>query len=149
MNLSVTADRTTAVARRFTVLSGIWVSGGSGSDAKNVLPVSAAGATLPRIDSTGGLTYTAFKSDGVVSVYRLPRGASTPVQIVDRTFPPFAGRFYDVSREGHTLVYTEVERPHGLFRVQEDGSERVRLENDARVPRPRIQVSLNSCRNSC
>ena len=135
MNLSVTADRTTAVARRFSVVTGIWISDGSGFDAENVLTASAAGATLPSIDSTGGLTYTAFKSDGVVAVYRLARGASTPFQIVDTTFPPFAGRFYDVSPDGHTIVYTEVERPHGLFRVQHDGSERVRLENDARVPR--------------
>ena len=135
MNLSVTADRTTAVARRFSVLTGIWISGGSGLDATNVLTESAAGAALPSIDSTGGLTYTAFKSDGVVAVYRLPRGASTPLQIVDRTYPPFAGRFYDVSPDGQTIVYTEVETPHGLFRVQGDGSERVRLENDARLPR--------------
>jgi Tol biopolymer transport system component len=135
MNLSVTADRTTAVARRFSVLTGIWISDGSGSHAHNVLTVSPAGATLPSLDSAGGLIYTAFRLDGVVAVYRLAPGASTPVQIVDRTFPPFAGRFFDVSPDGHTIVYTEVERPHGLFRVQPDGSGRVRLENDARLPR--------------
>lgn len=134
-NLSVTADRTTAVARRFSVLTGIWIGDGSGSHADNVLTVSYAGARLPTLDSAGGLTYTAFKLDGVVAVYRLARGASTPLQVVDRTYPPFAGRFYDVSPDGHTIVYTEVERPHGLFRVRHDGSERVRLENDARLPR--------------
>lgn len=135
MNLSVTADRTTAVARRFSVQTGIWISAAAGLDATNVLAESAAGATLPTIDSTGGLTYTAFKSDGVVAVYRLARGASAPLQIVDRTFPPFAGRFYDVTPDGQTIVYTEVETPHRLFRVQHDGSERVQLDNDARLPR--------------
>ena len=68
-------------------------------------------------------------------MYRLARGASTPFQVVDRAFPPFAGRFHDVSTDGRARVYTEVERPHGLFRVQHGGSERVKLQGDARVPR--------------
>jgi hypothetical protein len=48
MNLSLTGDRTTAVAKKFTRVSGIWISGPSGLEAEIKVPVSPAGAGLPR-----------------------------------------------------------------------------------------------------
>ena len=134
-NLSVTADRKTAVAKRFTRLSGIWVSTGSGADARIVVPPTAAGAALPTIDARGGITFTAFRPDGFSAIYHLAPGTSTPVQVVDRTAHPFGGRFHDVSSDGRTIVFSQVEPPGGLFKVQTDGSAPVRLvDADTRQP---------------
>jgi hypothetical protein len=136
MNLSVTADRNTAVAKRFTRLSGIWVSDASGGQAEIIVPASPAGAAHPRLDAAGGLTFSAVKADGVTAVYHLARGTSTPVQVVDRTTAPFATRIYDVSSDGRTIIYTDTATPHGLVRVQNDGSERHRIvESDVQEPR--------------
>ena len=135
-SMSLTADRTTAVAKRYTRSSGIWLSSASGADAEMRVPLSPAGAALPIVDAEGGLTFTAFKPDGVPAVYHLPRGASNPVQIVDRTMYPAAGFFHDVSSDGRTIVYVQMERPFGLYRIKNDGSERhTVLEGNARTPR--------------
>ena len=134
-SMSLTADRTTAVAKRYTRSSGIWLSSASGADAEMRVPLSPAGAALPIVDAEGGLTYTAFKPDGVPAVYHLPRGASNPVQIADRTMYPAAGFFHDVSSDGRTIVYGQMERPFGLYRVRNDGSDRVKLlEGNTRTP---------------
>ena len=66
--ISLTADRTTAVAKRFTRESGIWASSASGADSTVMVPLSPAGAAVPFLDAEGGLTYTAFKGDGVAAV---------------------------------------------------------------------------------
>ena len=135
-DLTVTADRATAVVKKFTRVSGIWTGVGSGQGAQLTVPVSPAGAALPSLDGRGGLTYTAFTASGVAAVYHLPQGSSTAVQVVDATAVPFAGQFYDVSSDGRTIVYTDVEPPHGLFKVRNDGSDRVRIvESDAGLPR--------------
>ena len=92
MNMSLTADRTTVVAKRFSRASGIWVSSGSGADAEVRVPLSPAGAAWPILDADGGLTYTAFRPDGSNAAYYSARGTSTTAQIVDRAlFPP--GRY--------------------------------------------------------
>jgi Tol biopolymer transport system component len=136
MNLSVTADRMAAVAKRFTRSSGIWLSDASGRQAEMIVPLSVAGAALPTLDAAGDLTYTAFTVDGSTSIYHVPRGTPTPFQIVETTVPPMGGRFYDVSSDGRTMVYTEVGAPYSLWRVQHDGSDRVRLvERDVGMPR--------------
>jgi Tol biopolymer transport system component len=133
MDLSVTADRTAGAVKKFTRVSGVWTSSGSGLEAQITVPVSPAGAALPTPDNGGGLTYTAFTTNGVAAVYYLARGASSPVQVVDVTPAPFAGRFHDVSPDGRAIVYSEADPPNGLFKVRNDGSERVRLvESDTR-----------------
>jgi serine/threonine protein kinase/Tol biopolymer transport system component len=135
-NMSLTADRKTAVAKRFTRASGIWVSSASGADAEVRVQLSPAGAALPILDADGGLTYTAFKPDGVNAAYQLVRGASTATQIVDRTPIPPAGAFLDVSSDGRTIVYAQMDRPNALYRVMNDGSGRVALvDADSRSPR--------------
>jgi Tol biopolymer transport system component len=135
-DLTVTADRATAVVKKFTRVSGIWTGVASGQGAQLTVPVSPAGAALPSLDGRGGLTYTAFTASGVAAVFHLPQGSSTAVQVVDATPVPFAGQFYDVSSDGRTIVYTDVEPPHGLFKVRNDGSDRVKLvESDAGLPR--------------
>ena len=135
-NMSLTADRTIAVAKRFSRSSGIWVSSGSGADAAVWVQLSPAGAANPILDTEGGLTYTAFKPDGVNAVYSLPRGTSTPAQIVDRTVFPPGGSWFDVSSDGRTIVYAQVDRPNALYRVMHDGSGRaVLVDADSRAPR--------------
>ena len=135
-DLTATADRGTAVVKKFTRVSGIWTGVGSGQDAQLTVPVSPAGAALPSLDGRGGLTYTLFTARGVAAVYHLPQGSSTAVQVVGATAVPFAGQFYDVSSDGRTIVYTDVDPPHGLFKVRNDGSDRVRIvESDAGLPR--------------
>ena len=135
-NISLTADRTTAVAKRFSRSSGIWVSNGSGADAKVSVPLSLEGAAFPILDTDGGLTYTAFKPDGGNAAYYLPRGTRTATQIVDRAIFPPGGTWLDVSSDGRTIVYTQLELPNALYRVGNDGAGRVRLvDADTRVPR--------------
>lgn len=135
-NLSVTASRTTAVVKRFTRMSGIWSSEASGAGAEMVIPVSPSGAGLPTLDAQGGVTYTAFKPDGVNAIYHLPRGATRPVLVVDATLPPFVGRNHDVSVDGSTIFYAASKPPYGLYRVQNDGSEPLQLvPGDTREPR--------------
>jgi len=135
-NMSLTADRATVVAKRFGRSSGIWVSTGSGAAAEVSVPLSPAGASYPILDTNGGLTYTAFKPDGSLAGYYLPRGTPMPAQIVDRAIFPPAGTWIDVSSDGRTIVYTELEPPHALYRIVNDGSGRVLLADaDTRVPR--------------
>jgi Tol biopolymer transport system component len=135
-NMSLTADRATVVAKRFGRSSGIWVSTGSGADAEVSVPLSPAGASSPILDTNGGLTYTAFTPDGSNAGYYLPRGSSTPAPIVDRAVFPPAGTWIDVSSDGRTIVYTQLDPPHTLYRVVNDGSGRVALvDADSRVPR--------------
>jgi hypothetical protein len=135
-NLSITADRASAVAKRFSRVSGIWVSDASGANAEMVVPASASGAAHPSLDAHGGLTYTAFKPDGINAVYQLARGAASATKIVDQTLAPFAGRSYDVSVDGKIIVHADIWPPFGLFRVEIDGSEPVAIvPADAREPR--------------
>jgi serine/threonine protein kinase/Tol biopolymer transport system component len=135
-NMSLTADRKTAVAKRFTRSSGIWVGSASGADAELRVRLSPAGAALPILDADDGLTYTAFKPDGVNAAYQLVRGMSTPTQIVDRTPIPPAGAWLDVSSDGRTIVYAQMDLPNALYRVMNDGSGRVALvDADSRSPR--------------
>ena len=89
-NMSLTADRTTVVAKRFSRASGIWVSSGSGADAEVRVPLSPAGAAWPILDADGGLTYTAFRPDGSNAAYYSARGTSTTAQIVEPSAFPRA-----------------------------------------------------------
>ena len=135
-HLSVTADRSTAIASKFSRLSGISVSGASGADTRIVIAASAAGAAQPVLDLAGGLTYTAFTAEGDAAIYRLPPEATSPIKIVDQTALPFAARLYDVSADGRTLIYAQFGPPHALIRVEHDRSEQVTLvESDVAEPR--------------
>ena len=135
-NMSLTADRTTVVAKRFSRASGIWVSSGSGADDEVRVRLSPAGAALPILDTAGGLTYTAFKPDGASAIYHLARGTSTPAQIVDRRCSPRAVPGSTSVPTAWTIVYAQLDWPNALYRVVNDGSGRVALvDADSRSPR--------------
>ena len=127
MNLSLTADGTTAVAHRFSRLSGISVSDASGRNTENRVPVSIAGAAHPRMDREGGLTYTALKTDGASGLYYLAPGSKAPVEVVVGMPPPFVVPFHDVSSDGQTIIFKQVAAPQGLFRVAKEGTQRQAL----------------------
>jgi serine/threonine protein kinase/Tol biopolymer transport system component len=137
MNLSVSADRATAVVKKYVRSSGIWESDASGHDGVVKVPMSQVGAATPLLDVDGGITYTAFRPDGTAAVYHLAPGAPAAFPIVERTAPPPAGRFCDVSSDARTIVCADARSPRGLFRVDKDGTNRVTLV-DRDVDSPRL-----------
>jgi Tol biopolymer transport system component len=135
MNLSLTGDRTTAIAKRFSRFSGISVSDGSGRNTEIRVPLSIAAAAHPRIDDAGGLTYTALTPDGGSRLYHLGPNGKVPVEVVEGMPPPFTVPFHDVSADGRTIIFKQLVEPQGLFRVDRDGDQLRLVESDVAIPR--------------
>lgn len=136
MNLSLTADRTTALAKRFSRVSGIWVSDAAGRSEQIAVPLSVAAAAHPKIDNAGGLTYLALKPDGAGALYYLPAGGKVPVPLVDTLPPPFVVPFHDVSADGRTIIYRQLAEPQALFVTDNSATQRRQLvESDVAIAR--------------
>ena len=134
-NVTVTADRRVAVATRVERRAGIWTSDTNGARLAARVPSSTAGAEQPFIDNEGALTYTAANREGWFSLHHLSPGSANPVVIANHVMygeDPAAGAMPPpaVTADGRTVVFTEMDAPWALFKVNTDGSNLVKIVED-------------------
>jgi hypothetical protein len=134
-SVSVTGDRRMAVATRVERRAGIWTSDTNGARLVARVPSSVAGAEQPFIDNEGALTYIAANREGWFSLYHLSVGSANPVVIANHVMygeDPGAGAMPPpaVTADGRTVVFTEMNAPWALFKVNMDGSNFVKIVPD-------------------
>jgi len=119
--ISVTADRSTAVATRTDRRSGIWLTDTFEKEGSIIVPETAARPSAPAIDNTGGIVYQAYAGYGVSVLYRLEPGATKPVVLGEYGY----GGGFATSADGQFAVFGRGNE--GLYRVNRDGTGLVTL----------------------
>jgi Tol biopolymer transport system component len=128
--VTITEDRGTALATRTERRSGIWLGSSSGEEGNLVVPETAAGATLPVVDISGGVVYAAQTGTNI-TLYRLAAGASKPIALAEIG----VGGSFTVSPDGAFIVFNSGRDDEPLYRVNADGTGRtVLVERNAAGP---------------
>ena len=117
--LSLDANRRVAIATRRTTQAGIWVGPSSGQELSEVVPESSANPRIGSVNNRGDVAYTADSFDGL-GIWILQAGRNKP-KLVARGYSPV------FLPSGDTLVFLDQAPRAGLYRVNIDGSNQVRL----------------------
>ena len=129
LNLNLARDRRTAVATHAERRTGIRMADVAARNVRVLVSENASAAGFPHVDDSGDLFYQARGSNGRFGLYRLAAGASQPSLIVSNVDE------HAVTRDGRTVIFVSADSPHGLDRVNGDGSGRFTLvEKDVYSP---------------
>jgi Tol biopolymer transport system component len=117
--LSLDANRRVAIATRRSPRAGIWVGPSSGQNLTELVQESSASPKIGSVNNRGDVAYTADSVDGT-AIWVLEAGRNKP-RIVARGYSPA------FLPSGDELVFLDQVPRAGLYRVNIDGSNRVRL----------------------
>ena len=117
--LSVDANRRVAIATRRSARASIWVGPSSGQELSEVVPESSANPMIGSVNNRGDVAYTADSFDRRRSGFS-EAGRNRPRLVARGYSPAFLP-------SGDALVFLDQAPRAGLYRVNIDGSNKVRL----------------------